>query len=182
MGLVGIIRCRVSPLQTRSFCFGKRTQNHFRPCAALWVPPPPPHPKAGRQSKKQNQFFKLRIGKPIPSKNSILILCVILVFAFHCVGRGWSTTPNRLFGEHCLSGEVALDLGTSCAAIMIRGGGPGTRRNAHGQKWFWALLPKQKCLVARGQNPALKFLIQTTIHNTPNSPRRSQAKKIWIPD
>ena len=36
------MRCRVSPLQTRFlrgpqdrlFCFGKSTQNHFRPCAA----------------------------------------------------------------------------------------------------------------------------------------------------
>ena len=27
-------RCRVSPLQTRSFCFGLRTQNHSCPCAA----------------------------------------------------------------------------------------------------------------------------------------------------
>ncbi len=32
------------------------------------------------------------------------------------------------FGEHCLSGEVALHLRASCAAIMIRGSGPGTRR------------------------------------------------------
>ena len=43
---MGTIRCRVSPLQTRSLrqdsgqacCFGKRIQNHVRPCAALWVP------------------------------------------------------------------------------------------------------------------------------------------------
>ncbi len=28
------------------------------------------------------------------------------------------------------------------------------RRAAHGRKWFWVLLPKQKDLVARGRNPA----------------------------
>ena len=56
----------------------------------------------------------------------------------------------RLFGEGCLSGA-------SSRAIMIRGSGPGTRRAAHGRKWFWALLPKQKCLVARGRNPAYKI-------------------------
>ncbi len=27
-------------------------------------------------------------------------------------------------------------------------------RAAHGRKWFWSLLPKQKGLVARGRNPA----------------------------
>ena len=54
------------------------------------------------------------------------------------------------FGEHCLSRA-------SCAAILIRGGRSGTRRAAHGQTWFWALLPKQKDLVAWGRNPAFKL-------------------------
>jgi len=36
---------------------------------------------------------------------------------------------------------------------LIRGEGGGTRRAAHGQKWFWALLPKQKCLVGGGETP-----------------------------
>ena len=27
--------------------------------------------------------------------------------------------------------------------------------DAHGRKWFWALLPKQKYLVVPGRNPAL---------------------------
>jgi len=45
----GIIRCRVSPLQTRHFCFGNSAQNHFRPCAALWVPPPPYRIKMARE-------------------------------------------------------------------------------------------------------------------------------------
>jgi hypothetical protein len=27
-----------APGTTRSFCLGKRTQNHFCPCVALWVP------------------------------------------------------------------------------------------------------------------------------------------------
>ncbi len=40
---------------------------------------------------------------------------------------------------------------------LIRYGGGGTRRAAHRRKWFWSLLPKQKGLVARGRNPALKF-------------------------
>jgi hypothetical protein len=29
------------------------------------------------------------------------------------------------------------------------------RGTAHGQKWFWFLLPKQKGLVARGRNPSI---------------------------
>ncbi len=46
---------------------------------------------------------------------------------------------------------------------LIRGGGGGTLESlllsklggaAHGRKWFWFLLPKQKGLVARGRNPA----------------------------
>lgn len=36
---------------------------------------------------------------------------------------------------------------------MIRGGGPGTRWAAHGHEWFWALLPKKKCLVVWGRLP-----------------------------
>ena len=42
----------------------------------------------------------------------------------------------------------------SSRAILIRCGGGGTRRAAHGQKWFWVLLPKQKDLVMQGRNPA----------------------------
>jgi len=34
---------------------------------------------------------------------------------------------------------------------LIRAGGRGTRRVAHGRKWFWVLLPKQKDLVCRGE-------------------------------
>ncbi len=34
---------------------------------------------------------------------------------------------------------------------LIRYGGGGTRRAAHGRKWFWFLLPKQKGLVCRGE-------------------------------
>jgi len=34
----GFSGCRVSPRQTRSFCFGKRTQNHVGPVVALRVP------------------------------------------------------------------------------------------------------------------------------------------------
>ena len=45
----------------------------------------------------------------------------------------------RLFGEHCLSGA-------SCAAIQFGAGAEFTRRAAHGRKWFWILLPKQKDL------------------------------------
>ncbi len=41
------VGCR--PHTTRSFCFGKRTQNHFRPCAALRVPPPPSRIKMAAQ-------------------------------------------------------------------------------------------------------------------------------------
>jgi len=40
---------------------------------------------------------------------------------------------------------------------LIRGGGSGTRRDAHGQKWFWFLLPKQKGLVGGGETPLLKI-------------------------
>jgi hypothetical protein len=48
---------------------------------------------------------------------------------------------------------------------LIRGGGGGTLESlllsklggaAHGRKWFWFLLPKQKVLVTRGRNPAYK--------------------------
>jgi len=52
------------------------------------------------------------------------------------------------FGEGCLSGA-------SSRAILIRDRGGGTRRDAHGQKWFWFILPKQKGLVVPGRNPAL---------------------------
>ena len=53
----------------------------------------------------------------------------------------------RIFGEQCLSGA-------SCAAILFGAGVEFTRRVAHGRKWFWVILPKQKNLVARGRNPA----------------------------
>jgi len=46
--------CGVSPPPTRSFCFGKRTQNHFRPCAALRVPPPPLRIRWLRNSLRSN--------------------------------------------------------------------------------------------------------------------------------
>jgi len=69
---------------------------------------------------------------------------------FECLpafGRGGAGYRIRLFGEQCLSGA-------SCAAILFGAGVEFTRRVAHGRKWFWVLLPKQKNLVARGRNPA----------------------------
>ena len=53
-----------------------------------------------------------------------------------------STSRRRLF-EH-----------SEFLSHLIRDGGGGIRRTAHGRKWFWFLLPKQKGLVARGRNPA----------------------------
>ena len=43
-------------------------------------------------------------------------------FVYHgasFVGRGGAGVPNRLFGSGCLSGEVALHLGTSSRAILF---------------------------------------------------------------
>jgi len=37
------------PRTTRHFCFGKSAQNHFRPCAALRVPPLPYRIKMARE-------------------------------------------------------------------------------------------------------------------------------------
>ena len=88
----------------------------------------------------------------------------------------WARLGRRpesyLSGEDCLSKEVALHLGASFRAILIRGGGPGTSRAAHRQEWFWVLLPKQKGLVARGRNPAemnhrLIIMIHRQIFNNP---------------
>ncbi len=88
--------------------------------------------------------------------------------AFGCGGAG---APNRLFGEGCLSGA-------SSRAIFILGRGGGTQRAARGRTWFWALLPKQKCLVAPGRNPAS--------NNSPRDPFLKPSfvneKTTWIPD
>jgi len=63
------------------------------------------------------------------------------------------------FGEGCLSAA-------SSRAILIRDGGGGTPESlllsrvvgaACGRTWFWALLPKHKCLVARGAKPRIQL-------------------------
>ena len=79
-------------------------------------------------------------------------------YSLHSLSRLWvlalsAAEPEPRIdpsGEHCLSEA-------SCAAILIRGGGGGTRRAAHGRTWFWVLLPKQKRLVARGRHPTSLF-------------------------
>ncbi len=51
---------------------------------------------------------------------------------FPRVGCGGGGGPNRLFGEGCLSGEVALHLGASSRAILF-----GTEAEEPGGEW-WA--------------------------------------------
>ncbi len=53
----------------------------------------PPHPKARRHSKNKIGFQTAE-REGYPFQNTILIPCVILVFAFHCVGSGWAAAPN----------------------------------------------------------------------------------------
>ncbi len=48
------VGCR--PHTTRHFCFGKRTQNHSRLCAALRVPPPPYRIRWLRNSLRSNNL------------------------------------------------------------------------------------------------------------------------------
>ena len=46
--------CRGSSRWPRSFCFGKRTQNHSRPAVALWVPCAVCHLRRLRNSLRSN--------------------------------------------------------------------------------------------------------------------------------
>ena len=52
--------------------------------------------------------------------------------------------------------------------------GKGTRRAAHGRKWFLVLLPKQKDLVARGRNPAS---VAAASHAATNAAERKQRQE-----
>ena len=47
------------------------------------------------------------------------LIFVVQGFAFYCVGCGGAGAPNRLLGEGCLSGKVALHLGASSLAILF---------------------------------------------------------------
>ena len=97
-----------------------------------------------------------------------------------CISLRWARLGRRpesyCSGADCLSGEVALRLGASFHAILIRGGGPGTPESllpskvggaAHRQTWFWSLLPKQKGLVCRGEtlhkNKRLTFHLEVWV-------------------
>ncbi len=105
-----------------------------------------------------------KIDGPRLTKCTVIIFEQWKVQSALGVGHGWAATPNRPLGGHWLSKEVALHLGASCPAIMIRSSGPGTRRDAHRQKWFWVLLPKQKGLVCRGET--LHLIIPQETHST----------------
>ena len=48
--------------------------------------------------------------------------------------------------------------GASFRAIKFGAGAEFTRRDAHGRKWFWVLLPKQNDLVGGGETPHNKIL------------------------
>jgi len=75
-----------------------------------------------------------------------------------CVGRGGAGVPNRLFWRGLFERSEFL-------SHLIRDGGGGTRRTAHGQKWFWFLLPKQKEFVCRGETLHSKFRRKTQFGN-----------------
>ena len=66
------------PRATRSFCFGKRTQNHFRPCVAPWVPLPQSRISGLRNSLRSNSSrrpIKIRDrGAATPKAGDVLYL------------------------------------------------------------------------------------------------------------
>ncbi len=129
--------------------------------------------------RKKNPFFKFSkySGSRAPHQTGVMLFTFLL--SFRPLGEICSSAPRKTsrkarndkwnalgaaeflsrldpFGEDCLSPSTRLRIDSaSFRAILIRDGGGGTRRAAHRQKWFWALLPKQKCLVARGRNPAI---------------------------
>ena len=75
--------------------------------------------------------------------STILNICLPGIFNSLRWGRR-SRSPESTFRRGLFERSEFL-------SHLIRDGGGGTRRAAHGQKWFWFLLPKQKELVCRGE-------------------------------
>ena len=104
------------PRATRHFCFGKSTQNQFRPCAALWVPPPPPRIKMARELAPLKQPSpKSRFGAPAPPRSKARETCLYpiwdasrLTFYEFYLAKDEPRISNNAFGSLVQQSERSL--------------------------------------------------------------------------
>ena len=114
-----------------------------------------------------------------PRTNKLQLFEKKVVHFVSCVGCGGAGAPNRLLGEGCLSGKVALHLGVSSLAILFgtEAEGPvGPRTGKHGFGHFC----RNKSDSSRGRESPHKTILLRNLDYRKHEGYMRKEQGLWI--